>query len=64
MFKLSIIDHYVQVAILDGVTMGSGAGISLPGMFRVVTNRTVRTCFHCADYETRFPYLINLKDSL
>ncbi|TMW93149.1 hypothetical protein EJD97_012122 [Solanum chilense] len=30
-----------NVAILDGVTMGSGAGISLPGMFRVVTNRTV-----------------------
>ncbi|XP_016484025.1 small ribosomal subunit protein mS47 isoform X1 [Nicotiana tabacum] len=32
-----------NVAILDGVTMGSGAGISLPGMFRVVTDRTVRT---------------------
>ncbi|KAJ8570784.1 hypothetical protein K7X08_037756 [Anisodus acutangulus] len=30
-----------NVAILDGVTMGSGAGISLPGMFRVVTDRTV-----------------------
>ncbi|KAK6778520.1 hypothetical protein RDI58_025238 [Solanum bulbocastanum] len=30
-----------NVAILDGVTMGSGAGISLPGMFRVVTNRTI-----------------------
>ncbi|KAF3666149.1 3-hydroxyisobutyryl-CoA hydrolase-like protein 2, mitochondrial [Capsicum annuum] len=29
-----------NVAILDGVTMGSGAGISLPGMFRVVTDRT------------------------
>ncbi|CAN4092603.1 unnamed protein product [Withania somnifera] len=30
-----------NVAILDGVTMGSGAGISLPGMARVVTDRTV-----------------------
>nr|GMD44336.1 3-hydroxyisobutyryl-CoA hydrolase-like protein 2, mitochondrial [Ipomoea batatas] len=30
-----------NVAILDGVTMGSGAGIALPGMFRVATDRTV-----------------------
>ncbi|GFZ08287.1 ATP-dependent caseinolytic (Clp) protease/crotonase family protein [Actinidia rufa] len=30
-----------HVAILDGITMGSGAGISLPGMFRVVTDKTV-----------------------
>lgn len=53
MFKsTSIIDHYVQVAILDGVTMGSGAGISLPGMFRVVTDRTVRTFFDGADSNT------------
>lgn len=29
-----------HVAILDGFTMGSGAGISLPGMFRLVTDRT------------------------
>lgn len=54
----------MQVAILDGVTMGSGAGISLPGMFRVVTNRTVRTCFLYADYDTSVRYLINLKDAL
>lgn len=32
----------MQVAILDGITMGCGAGISLPGMFRVVTDKTVR----------------------
>lgn len=32
----------VQVAILDGMTLGAGAGVSLPGMFRVVTDRTVR----------------------
>ncbi|KAF5726277.1 hypothetical protein HS088_TW23G01019 [Tripterygium wilfordii] len=30
-----------HVAILDGITMGCGAGISLPGMFRVVTDKTV-----------------------
>ncbi|KAB1204699.1 3-hydroxyisobutyryl-CoA hydrolase-like protein 2, mitochondrial [Morella rubra] len=30
-----------HVAILDGITMGGGAGISLLGMFRVVTDKTV-----------------------
>ncbi|XP_022729298.1 3-hydroxyisobutyryl-CoA hydrolase-like protein 2, mitochondrial [Durio zibethinus] len=30
-----------HVAILDGITMGCGAGISLPGMFRLVTDKTV-----------------------
>ncbi|OMO61578.1 Crotonase superfamily [Corchorus capsularis] len=30
-----------HVAILDGITMGCGGGISLPGMFRVVTDKTV-----------------------
>ncbi|CAI0376749.1 unnamed protein product [Linum tenue] len=30
-----------HVAILDGYTMGCGAGISIPGMFRLVTDRTV-----------------------
>ncbi|XP_065851413.1 small ribosomal subunit protein mS47 [Euphorbia lathyris] len=30
-----------HIAILDGYTMGCGAGISLPGMFRVVTDKTV-----------------------
>ncbi|KAI8569264.1 hypothetical protein RHMOL_Rhmol02G0265300 [Rhododendron molle] len=30
-----------HVAILDGITMGGGAGISLPGMFRFVTDKTV-----------------------
>ncbi|GLT85241.1 hypothetical protein SLE2022_034360 [Rubroshorea leprosula] len=29
-----------HVAILDGITMGCGAGISLPGMFRLVTDKT------------------------
>jgi len=26
---------------MDGVTMGCGGGISLPGMFRVATDKTV-----------------------
>ncbi|XP_031482011.1 3-hydroxyisobutyryl-CoA hydrolase-like protein 2, mitochondrial [Nymphaea colorata] len=30
-----------HVALLDGITMGGGAGISLPGMFRVATDKTV-----------------------
>ncbi|KAB5513833.1 hypothetical protein DKX38_027739 [Salix brachista] len=30
-----------HVAILDGFTMGAGAGIAVPGMFRVATNKTV-----------------------
>ncbi|KAF4349369.1 hypothetical protein G4B88_007859, partial [Cannabis sativa] len=30
-----------HVAILNGITMGAGAGISFPGMFRLVTNKTV-----------------------
>ncbi|XP_034709815.1 3-hydroxyisobutyryl-CoA hydrolase-like protein 1, mitochondrial [Vitis riparia] len=30
-----------NVAILDGITMGGGAGVSIPGMFRVATDRTV-----------------------
>ncbi|KAF9594745.1 hypothetical protein IFM89_034728 [Coptis chinensis] len=30
-----------HVAILDGITMGGGAGISLPGTFRAATDNTV-----------------------
>ncbi|XP_022141033.1 3-hydroxyisobutyryl-CoA hydrolase-like protein 2, mitochondrial [Momordica charantia] len=30
-----------HVALLDGIMMGGGAGISLPGMFKVVTDKTV-----------------------
>lgn len=35
----------MQVAILNGITMGGGAGISVPGTFRVATDKTVRN-FH------------------
>lgn len=31
----------MQVALLNGVTMGGGAGVSIPGMFRVATDKTV-----------------------
>ncbi|KAK9144364.1 hypothetical protein Sjap_004267 [Stephania japonica] len=30
-----------HVALLNGITMGGGAGISIPGTFRVATNKTV-----------------------
>ncbi|XVE53532.1 hypothetical protein DITRI_Ditri03aG0010500 [Diplodiscus trichospermus] len=30
-----------HVAIMDGITMGCGGGISIPGMFRLVTDKTV-----------------------
>ncbi|WJX85834.1 3-hydroxyisobutyryl-CoA hydrolase [Trifolium repens] len=30
-----------QVALLNGITMGGGAGISIPGTFRVATEKTV-----------------------
>ncbi|XP_039785284.1 3-hydroxyisobutyryl-CoA hydrolase-like protein 2, mitochondrial isoform X2 [Panicum virgatum] len=30
-----------HVAILDGVTMGGGGGVSIPGTFRIATDRTV-----------------------
>lgn len=32
---------FVQVALLNGITMGGGAGISIPGTFRVATDKTV-----------------------
>ncbi|RZB58111.1 3-hydroxyisobutyryl-CoA hydrolase-like protein 2, mitochondrial isoform C [Glycine soja] len=38
---MKILWAFMQVAILDGITMGCGSGISLPGMFRVVTDKTV-----------------------
>lgn len=31
----------MQVAILNGITMGGGAGISVPGTFRLATDKTV-----------------------
>lgn len=33
----------MQVAILNGITMGGGAGVSIPGTFRIATDKTVRT---------------------
>ncbi|KAL6494113.1 hypothetical protein OROGR_032022 [Orobanche gracilis] len=31
----------ILVALLNGITMGGGAGISIPGTFRVATNKTI-----------------------
>lgn len=31
----------MQVALLNGITMGGGAGVSIPGTFRVATDKTV-----------------------
>ncbi|CAK7347826.1 unnamed protein product [Dovyalis caffra] len=31
----------LQVAILNGITMGGGTGVSIPGTFRLATNKTV-----------------------
>lgn len=33
----------MQVALLHGITMGGGAGISIPGTFRLATDKTVWT---------------------
>lgn len=30
-----------QVAILDGITMGGGGGVSIPGTFRIATDKTI-----------------------
>nr|GEY81810.1 3-hydroxyisobutyryl-CoA hydrolase-like protein 2, mitochondrial [Tanacetum cinerariifolium] len=30
-----------NLTILDGITMGGGAGIAVPGMFRIATDKTV-----------------------
>ena len=30
-----------QVALLNGITMGGGGGLSVPGTFRVATDKTV-----------------------
>ncbi|RWW30889.1 hypothetical protein GW17_00004512 [Ensete ventricosum] len=35
------LNHPMQVAILDGITMGGGAGVSVPGTFRIATDKTV-----------------------
>ncbi|OVA10316.1 Crotonase superfamily [Macleaya cordata] len=44
-----LLGTYVKphVAILDGITMGGGAGVSLPGQFRVATDKTVFATPEC-----------------
>ena len=43
----SVIIISMQVALLNGITMGGGAGVSIPGMFRVATDKTVCSNFAC-----------------
>ncbi|CAJ1947486.1 unnamed protein product [Sphenostylis stenocarpa] len=45
-----------EVAILDGITMGCGSGISLPGMFRVVTDKTVCDIFFFSHPEAQIGF--------
>lgn len=46
---MKILWEFLQVSILNGRTMGCGSGISLPGMFRVVTDKTVSDFFICSN---------------
>lgn len=34
----------LQVALLDGVVMGGGNGVSMHGKFRIATENTVSSC--------------------
>ncbi|XP_027336371.1 3-hydroxyisobutyryl-CoA hydrolase-like protein 1, mitochondrial isoform X2 [Abrus precatorius] len=40
-FIYLIVMNFMQVALLNGITMGGGAGISIPGTFRVATDKTI-----------------------
>ncbi|KAI3934121.1 hypothetical protein MKW92_044820 [Papaver armeniacum] len=44
-----LLGTYVKphVAIMDGITMGAGAGVSFPGSFRLVTDKTVFATPEC-----------------
>ena len=52
----SVIIIPMQVALLNGITMGGGAGVSIPGMFRVATDKTVCSNFACT-FVLFFSYL-------
>ena len=52
----SVIIISMQVALLNGITMGGGAGVSIPGMFRVATDKTVCSNFACT-FVLFFSYL-------
>lgn len=56
---------WMQVALLNGITMGGGAGVSIPGTFRVATDKTVRnkqswTSFHFSFCKT----LLSIADAV
>ena len=46
----------MQVALLNGIAMGGGAGVSIPGMFRVAADKTVCSNFECT-FVLFFSYL-------
>ena len=46
----------MQVALLNVITMGGGAGVSIHGMFRVATDKTVCSNFACT-FVLFFSYL-------
>ena len=49
--SLVIFLGYLKVAIIDGIVMGGGAGLSLQGTFRIVTENTVcASALHTASF--------------
>nr|POF00515.1 3-hydroxyisobutyryl-coa hydrolase-like protein 1, mitochondrial [Quercus suber] len=48
-----------HVALLNGITMGGGAGVSIPGMFRVATDKTICSNFACSHKGSKIIYSHN-----
>ena len=59
----SVIIISMQVALLNGITMGGGAGVSIPGMFRVATDKTVCSNLTCT-FVPFFSYLFFFLEKL
>lgn len=50
----------MQVAILNGITMGGGAGVSIPGTFRIATDKTVCNKDTCTHYFSLLQMFVGL----